>query len=114
PREQVGEPGAKPLVHVGQLGGQIAKETATHAVTFVQRVPDAPEEAPDLIQSRALRIFEARLDPARDEQLDDAIEDRVAEVFLASEVVIEIALSYSAGAQHVIERRVLIPLEVDQ
>ena len=42
------------------------------------------------------------------------IEDRVAELFLALEVVVEVALADIALTEHVVERCVVVAVDVDQ
>src|SRR4030095_15740318 len=75
---------------------------------------DPIEEAADLRQGLPLGIREAGLERALEDRVDDLIEDGVAEVFLALEVVVEVPLADAALAQHVIERGVVIAVHVDQ
>src|SRR5207244_1219828 len=61
------QPFAKSLVHVRQLGGEIAHGAAAHALAIALRLLETVEEAADLGERRAGRIGEARLQRALDE-----------------------------------------------
>ena len=82
------QPRAKSLVHVAELGGQVAHRAAAHALAL-----RAGASRTRLRKHRicakpvALGVGEARLERALQERADDLVQDRVAEVFLAPEVV---------------------------
>jgi len=101
-------------VHVGELGGEVAERAAADAVAGALRLEHAIEKAPDLRERVPVRVGEARLERPLEERADDLIQDGVAEVFLALEVVVEVALADAALAQHVVERRVVVAVHADQ
>src|SRR5581483_8839295 len=86
-REQRGEPCAEALVHVRQLGGEVAHHAAAHAVALALRLHHAVQEAANLSQRRRARVGEAWLQRPIEEPVDNLVEDGVTEVFLALEVV---------------------------
>jgi len=67
-----------------------------------------------LRQRPALGIRETGLERPFEERRNHLIEDGVAELFLALEVVVEVALADAALTQHVIERGLVVPVDVDQ
>ena len=101
-------------MHVRQLRGQVAQRAAAHAVALALRLEHAVEEAADLRERAAGRVREARIERALDERGDELVEDRVPELFLALEVVVEVALAGAALAQDVVERRGVVAVDVDQ
>src|SRR5262249_32820694 len=60
------------------------------------------------------RVGEGRLERARDEPLHHLLDDRVAEVFLASEVVVEVPLADAALPEHVVQGGAMVSLQVDE
>src|SRR6185503_10914573 len=112
--EDAGELLAEPLVHVGELGCEIAHRATAHAVALPLRVEHAVEEGVELAHRIGVRIREGRSETALDEGAPDPIDDRVAQVFLALEVVVEVALADPALPQDIVERGGLIALHVDE
>ncbi len=105
---------AEALVHVGELGGEIAHRAAAHAVALPLRVEHAIEERVELVDRIGVRVREGGPEAPLDEGAPDPIDDRVAEIFLALEVVVEVALADPALPQHVVERGGLVALHVDE
>src|SRR5262245_32422960 len=101
-------------MHVRELRGQVPERAASHAVARALRLEDAIEEATDLRQRPPGRIREAWVQRLRDEGGDDLIEDRVTEVFLAPEVVIEAALAHAALREQIGQRRGVVALELHE
>ena len=99
---------------VGQLRDQVAERAAPDAVARALRLEHAVEEAPDLRERPRRRVREARVEGALEERGDDLVEDRVPEVFLALKVVVEVPLADAALAQDVVERRVVVAVDVDE
>ena len=99
---------------VGQLGGKVPERAAADAVARALRLEEAIEKALDLGERVLVGVGEARLERALEERADDLIQDGVAEVFLALEVVVEVPLADTALAQHVVERRVVVAVHADQ
>ena len=83
-------------MHVGQLGGEVAERAAADAIARALRLEEAIEKAPDLTERVPLGVGEARLERALEERTDDLIQNGVAEIFLALEVVVEVALADAA------------------
>ena len=112
--EDLGQSLAKPLVHVRQLGGQVAHGAAAHAVAPALVLEDAVEERVDLRDRVARGIGERGLEGALEEAPHHPVDDRVAQVFLALEVVVEVPLADAALPQDVVERGAVVALQVDE
>src|SRR5215470_1596930 len=68
----------------------------------------------DLRHRVGSRIGEGGLERAIEEGPHQPIDDGVAELFLALEIVVEVALAHAALPQDVVERRTVVALEVDE
>ena len=101
-------------MHVGQLGGEVAERAAADAIARALRLEEAIEKAPDLTERVPLGVGEARLERALEERTDDLIQNGVAEIFLALEVVVEVPLADATLAENVVQRRVVVAVDVDQ
>src|SRR6185436_1857618 len=112
--ENVGQPLPEALVNVGQLAGEIAHGAAAHAVALALDLEQPIQERAHLVERIGGGIDEGRLQGALQEALHHAIDDGEPKVFLAAEVVIEVALADSALPQHVVERGAVIAAQVDE
>src|SRR5207237_9219431 len=112
--QQRGEAAAECRVHVGELRSQIAERAAPDAIAGALELEKAIEEATDLRERLPLGVGEAGLERALEKRADDLIDDGVAQVFLALEVVVEVALADATVAQHVVARGVGVAVNVYQ
>src|SRR5262245_12155450 len=101
-------------MHVRELRGQVPERAASHAVARALGLEDAIEEATDLRQRPSSRIREAWVQRLRDEGGHDLIKNRVTEVFLAPEVVIEAALAHAALREQIVQRRGVVALDLHE
>ena len=76
--ENLGQPLAKPLVHVRQLGGEVAHGAAAHAVPLALGLEHPVEEGADLGNGVPVGIGEGRVESALDEVPDQPLDDGVA------------------------------------
>ena len=104
----------KPSCTSESSAGEIAHRAAPHTVALALRSSTRSKKAWMLGHRIGVGIREGRSQAALDECLGDAIDDRVAQVFLALEVVVEVALADSALAEHVVQRGGLVALHVDE
>ena len=91
--EPVGQTLSEAFVRVGELGGEVPHGASAHAVTGTLRREDLVEERLDLTPGVPRIVPEDRGQGPRLEPLQEPIEDRVTEVLLRAEVVVEVALS---------------------
>jgi hypothetical protein len=112
--EDLGQALTKPFVHVRKLAGQVPHHAPAHAVALPLRVQDAIQERVDLGDRIRIDIREGRAQAALDEGPGRPIDDRVAQVLLALEVVVEVALPDPALPEDVVERGRLISLHVHE
>ena len=108
---------AEPLVHVRRArrpGSRTGTRPRSSARAW-RRGP-GPGSSGSEPAARLVGVREARLDARAPRKASiDPVEDRVAEVFLAPEVVVEVALSDPAGSRSTSSSDVLlVALEVDQ
>src|SRR5262249_23716671 len=110
-REDSGETSTKTFVDVGHLRSEIAERTAADAGTLPLRLDHTVEEAADLGNRMAVRIRKAGIECPLHEGGDDVVEDGVAQVFLALEVVIEGPLADATSTEEVVERGRVVALD---
>ena len=101
-------------MHVAQLGGEVAHGAPADALAPPLGLEHVVEEAADLAHPGGVGLDETGLERALLELGHELIEDRVAEVFLAAEVIVEVALPDPALAEDVVERRVLVAAHVHE
>src|SRR5215831_16187266 len=68
----------------------------------------------DLRHRVGSRVGEGGLERAVEESPHQPVDDGVAELFLALEVVVEVALAHATLSEDVVERRTVVALEVDE
>jgi len=113
-QEDSGEPLPESLVDVRQLGGKIAHGTAPDTVALPLVVEDPLEEVVDLGDGVRRGIRERRFERPFGEPMDQPVDDGEPQLFLAPEVVVEVALADAGLAEHVVQRGVVVAVHVDQ
>src|SRR5262245_16976397 len=112
--EDVSEALPETLVYIRQLRGEVAHGTSADAIALALTVEDSIQEAVDLLHGIRVTVCEGGRERAVDEATHQPVDDGVAELFLALEVVIEVALADTALAQHVVEGSAVVALQVNQ
>ena len=101
----------KPFVGIGQLGGEVADGAAADAVPGALGRQDLVEEGLDLGERVAGVVSEDGGQGPGLEPVEQPVEDRVPEVLLRPEVVIEITLSGTTLPEDVVERSPVVALD---
>ena len=113
-QEDPRQPLAESLVHIGQLGGEIAHRTAPDTLALPLVFQQPIEKVVDLRDGISLGIRECRLERALGEAVDEPVDDGEAQLLLAPEVVVKVALADPAFPQHIVERRAVVPPQIDE
>src|SRR5262249_59695557 len=86
----------EPLVNVRELGGEVTHRAASATVALALIVEDAVEQLMGLRHRIGSRVGEGGLEREVEEGSHQPVDDGVAELFLALEVVVEVALAHAA------------------
>src|SRR5262249_39755557 len=104
----------EPLVNVRELGGEVTHRAASDTVALALIVEDAVEQLVGLRHRIGFRVGEGGLEREVEEGPRQPVDDGVAELCLALEVVVEVALAHAALSEDGVERRAVVALEVDE
>src|SRR3989441_13103127 len=88
--------------------------SAADAVALALGFHHAIKKTPDLGQRFNARVRKAGIDGALDERADNPVQDRVTELFLAPEVVVEAPLADVARGEDVVERSGIVALDLHE